>query len=113
MKKLIALFVASVTLTACGSLSMTRETTVMKKQGDFSPSIGGSYFQSPYHGDGVRESKKGGSVFGLFRYGVTDDFELQAGGALLLFVGTSYELRAKYKWLKQDKYEVASSVYYI
>jgi len=113
MTKLVVALVAILSLAACGSLSMTRESPVIKKKYDFSPGIGGGYFQSPYHGDGVREAKKGGTVFGLFRYGVTDNFEVQAGGAILFFVGTSYEFRAKYKFWDQGKWLATGSAYYL
>jgi hypothetical protein len=113
MKTLSLGFIAIFFLAGCGSLSMTRESPVIKKQYDFSPGIGGGYFQSPYHGDGVREAKKGGTVFGLFRYGVTDNFEVQAGGAILFFVGSSYEFRGKYKFWDSGKYLATASAYYL
>ncbi|MGZ3722144.1 MAG: hypothetical protein ACXVA9_04385 [Bdellovibrionales bacterium] len=113
MNKIIFVIIVPLLLTACGTLSMTRESPVVKKRHDFSIGAGAIYMQSPFHGSQVREEKKPNAAFGAVRFGLTDDIELMASGAALLFAGNSYEFRGKWRWFQRDKYTVASSLFYL
>jgi hypothetical protein len=99
-------------LSACGTMSMTRETPVVKKRHDFSVGGGVIAMQTPYRGGSVREEKKPNAAFGAVRFGITDDIEVMGSGSAFLFAGSSFELRGKWRWLQRDKLSVATSAFF-
>lgn len=91
---------------------MTRETPVVKQRHDFSVGAGIIGMQTLYKGPYVREEKKPNAAFGAFRFGITDEIEVMASGSAFLFAGSSFELRGKWRWFRQNKWMVASSAFY-
>jgi hypothetical protein len=112
IKKFGFLFV-SLTLTACGTLSMTRESPVVKGRHDYSIGVGAAYLATPYQGSKVREEKKTNAAFAAVRFGITNDIEVMASGSAFLFAGSSFEMRGKWRWWQNKKYMIASSVFYV